>query len=194
MTKTLDRRVVRTRAAIKQAFVALLAERPFNSITINDIAERADVNRGTVYLHYLDKYDLLDKCMEEHLETVRGLCVPSHGVENGQASDEDMLLSAFRYFEEHHVFYYSMLENPGIPSFRIRLQEIMRRGIEAQIQMDGVNRHVNEEVLIQFAMLAASGVMEWWIMNKFPYPAEQMAEEVWTLLERHDIVRPKRGG
>jgi AcrR family transcriptional regulator len=41
-----------------------LGERDFEQITINDIADRANVNRGTIYLHDTDKFDLLDQCIE----------------------------------------------------------------------------------------------------------------------------------
>ncbi|MFD0697655.1 TetR/AcrR family transcriptional regulator [Paenibacillus sp. GCM10027628] len=49
------------------ALIHLIGEKDFEKITINEIAERADVNRGTIYSHYSDKYDLLDKCLEAHL-------------------------------------------------------------------------------------------------------------------------------
>jgi len=184
----MDRRIGKTRAAIKRAFVELLAEKTFESISIHDIAERADVNRGTVYAHFADKYDLLDKCMEEHFGVMENICLPEEG--GRLKRGKDALLAAFEYFEEHHSFYYSMLTNRGTPYFRPRMQQVMKRGIEAHIRMDGVNRSVSKDVLVQFTMLAAAGMMEWWIVNRMPYPARQMAEEVWKLLERHDIKRP----
>lgn len=61
-TKT-DRRILRTKKAINRAFLELFTEKEFDRITINDISVWADVNRGTFYLHYMDKYDLLDQCI-----------------------------------------------------------------------------------------------------------------------------------
>ena len=63
----MDRRVRKSQQAILEAFVGLLAEKDFERITMNEIAERADVNRGTVYLHYVDKFDLLDHCIDAQL-------------------------------------------------------------------------------------------------------------------------------
>jgi AcrR family transcriptional regulator len=48
-----------------------MTEKGFDDITIQDISDRANVNRGTIYLHYTDKYDLLDKMMEEHINKLR---------------------------------------------------------------------------------------------------------------------------
>lgn len=55
-----DRRVKRTRKLLQEAFMALIAEKSFQSISVQDIAERADVNRATFYAHFVDKYALLD--------------------------------------------------------------------------------------------------------------------------------------
>lgn len=56
-----DPRVKRTRQALLQAFVALLEEKQnFHSISVQDIAERATVNRATFYDHFEDKYALLE--------------------------------------------------------------------------------------------------------------------------------------
>ena len=51
---------VRTKQAIRQAFIELLNERPLDKISVKDIAERSTVNRNTFYYHYSDIYDLLD--------------------------------------------------------------------------------------------------------------------------------------
>ncbi len=61
----LDRRVSRTRRRIRQAFEQLLAEKGFNALTVQDITERAEINRATFYAHYPDKYALLKETMRE---------------------------------------------------------------------------------------------------------------------------------
>lgn len=53
-----DRRSVKTKAAIKGAFLTLLNNKPISKITISEISELADIGRGTFYLHYQDIYDL----------------------------------------------------------------------------------------------------------------------------------------
>jgi AcrR family transcriptional regulator len=55
-----DPRVKRTRKLIVDAFFSLMAERSFHAISVQDIAERATVNRATFYLHFEDKYALMD--------------------------------------------------------------------------------------------------------------------------------------
>ena len=54
-----DRRITRTKLAIRTALVALIEEKGFDVLTVKDITTLANINRGTFYLHYQDKFDLL---------------------------------------------------------------------------------------------------------------------------------------
>jgi AcrR family transcriptional regulator len=60
-----DPRVTRTRKLIRDALISLLAQKNFESISVQDIAERATVNRATFYAHYTDKFALLDAVVRE---------------------------------------------------------------------------------------------------------------------------------
>ena len=69
-TKKTDARVRRTRDALGDAMVALMLEKPFDSITVQDVLDRANVGRSTFYTHYSDKDDLLMSDAEEFFEAV----------------------------------------------------------------------------------------------------------------------------
>jgi AcrR family transcriptional regulator len=56
----LDPRVKRTRSLILQSFSELLAEKGFESISVQDVTDKAQINRATFYDHFVDKYKLLD--------------------------------------------------------------------------------------------------------------------------------------
>ena len=68
--KTTDRRVLRTKQALREALDELVAEKGFESVTVEDIAARANVGRTNFYLHYQDKEDLLLDGLEEHMLTI----------------------------------------------------------------------------------------------------------------------------
>lgn len=67
-----DRRSRRTVRLLKQSFRELVEEKGFEAVTVRDIAERADVNRGTFYAHFPDKYGLLDLVIREKLQALLG--------------------------------------------------------------------------------------------------------------------------
>ena len=60
-----DPRVKRTRNLILAAFDELLPEKGFRSLTVQDITDKAEINRATFYAHFNDKYDLLDKSIQQ---------------------------------------------------------------------------------------------------------------------------------
>ncbi|SFE75601.1 transcriptional regulator, TetR family [Paenibacillus algorifonticola] len=187
----MDRRVLKTREAIMRAFIALMAEKNFEHITINEIADQANVNRGTVYLHYVDKFDLLDQCIEIHLIQLQQKCMPNE--EATSFSSKELLLRTLEYLEEHAFLYATLLTNKSIPAFRNRMMELMFQQLGENIHMGDMNKDRNKEVLMQFLVSAAVGVLEWWITRSMPYPAKEMAEELWSLLERNQMVPPDMG-
>jgi AcrR family transcriptional regulator len=64
-TARVDPRVTRTRKLLIEAFLTLMAEKPFEAITIQDITTRATVNRATFYAHFTDKYALVDELIRD---------------------------------------------------------------------------------------------------------------------------------
>ncbi|MFN8494854.1 MAG: TetR/AcrR family transcriptional regulator [Caldilineaceae bacterium] len=60
-----DPRVKRTRALIVTSFEALLAEKGFDSVTVQDVTDKAEINRATFYAHFPDKYALLDYAVQK---------------------------------------------------------------------------------------------------------------------------------
>lgn len=60
----MDPRVRRTRKLLQDAFFSLIHEKRFSAVTVQDIAERATVNRATFYAHYVDKEDLAQNVLK----------------------------------------------------------------------------------------------------------------------------------
>jgi len=179
----MDRRVSKTREAIFTAFVALLREKEYERISINEIAERANVNRGTVYLHFVDKVDLLDQCMDIYLQQLYASCFPEDAALPPAAPSA--LLHTLTYLERHSDLYTLLLTNKGTLAFRSRLTKIIIQSIEEQITAIGLPAGTNREIMAQFLSSAIVGLLEWWIVNAMPYPAATLAEQLTMLLLRH---------
>ena len=98
----MDRRSRRTRNALTTALMALLKERPLKSITVTELAELADVNRATFYVHFQDVYDMFDQVKEEFCNICREL-VDAHGEELARNENRPFLEDIFSYFETNVI-------------------------------------------------------------------------------------------
>lgn len=180
MTKV-DRRVQKTQTAIKSAILELMAEKDFEDITIRDIADKANVNRGTIYLHYVDKYDLLDKIIEEHINNLRDLCQSA-----SELTFTDGNYVWFDYFAEHHLFFSTMLNTKSAAYFRSRFLDLVIQEYRPDVNVtEGKNRGLNEEMFLQFFGAAIVGTVEWWFRNGMPLPPRVIAEQTGILLDRN---------
>jgi AcrR family transcriptional regulator len=176
---TVDRRILKSQEAIKKSFIELMSEKGIDHITIQDIADRANVNRRTIYLHYTDKFDLLDKLIEEHINELREFCE--------SASETDYLdgsVSWFEYFESNYSFFSAMLASKGAPFFRSQFLEFVIEDIRNGWNItEGKYHGLSDDVILQFFGTAYVGAVEWWFKNEMPYPPHDMEKQVGILLE-----------
>ncbi|WP_046181199.1 TetR/AcrR family transcriptional regulator [Domibacillus tundrae] len=179
-----DRRIIKSQEAIKKAVIELMSNKNFDDITIQDIADRANVNRGTIYLHYQDKYDLLDKLIEEHINELREICERETETDSINSS-----VTWFDYFESHYLFFSSMLASKGAPFFRSRFLEFVIEDIKNVENgwniTEGKNRGLSADVILQFFGTAYVGAVEWWFKNEMPCPPHVMEEQIGILFERN---------
>jgi AcrR family transcriptional regulator len=95
-----DRRIMRSRQALIEAFQGLLEEKEFSEISIYQISQRADLNRGTFYAHFSDKYELLELVIRdqfrEYLDNELG-----HSSRRNQRNDlKSIIQVVINYFQE----------------------------------------------------------------------------------------------
>ncbi|PVE72520.1 TetR/AcrR family transcriptional regulator [Priestia megaterium] len=176
-----DRRILKSQEAIKKAVTELMTQKRFDDITIQDIADKANVNRGTIYLHYMDKYDLLDKMIEEHMNNLEELC---HSAADMTFQEGNYVW--FEYFETHHLFFSTMLESKGAHYFRSRFLDLVIQEYGPEVDTtEGENKGLRKEVVIQFFASAVVGTVEWWFKNGMHVPTDVIAEQTGILLDRN---------
>ena len=120
-TRAPDRRTRKSRAALQQALLSLIATRPYDEITIEDVTEQADVARATFYAHYKDKTALLNEAstglVTELAERVRELA-PG---ENESVYTGAAVHAIFRHAEEHADLYRLLISGDGVRAARAQL-------------------------------------------------------------------------
>ncbi|MED5020139.1 TetR/AcrR family transcriptional regulator [Paenibacillus chibensis] len=181
-----DPRIKRTLNLIREAFISLIDEKGFDHITVQDITKRAEINRATFYRHYQDKYDILDKIVNEMLDQFQSAFqlpsdfVVDHFIKDYE-SPPDSFIRQFEQIANHFKFYKVMLGPNGLPGFSLRLEVIIRdslyrrsmiaQPIDSQVAMP-------REIIVRYVTSAHLGIIMYWLENDMPYTPKYMAKQL----------------
>jgi AcrR family transcriptional regulator len=170
-----DLRVRRTRKSLQDAFIELTIQKGFEAVTVRDITERAMVNRATFYRHFQDKYDLLERYMED-LYLV--LDTPEPVVPVVPSSPPAGLVHMMEHLQAHAEFYRTMLGPKGYLLFAEKIREYIEKRIRRSLPFTITQSQPGQppQDLIMSSITSASmGSIRWWLENGTPYTPYQMA-------------------
>jgi AcrR family transcriptional regulator len=165
-----DRRSQRTRQLLSEALVELIREKGYDSITVSDIIQRANVGRSTFYAHYRDKDDLFVGEMDRVIE-VLGQRVPDE--------QETMFfpsLGLFRHVGEEYELYKALVWTPGIDLLIKHMQKLLSQRIRLGLERSGQSYDLPLPILANFIAGNFLTLLKWWLENKRIYSPEQMDE------------------
>jgi AcrR family transcriptional regulator len=158
--RTVDRRVRRTRDSLGDALVALIQERKFEDITVQDVLDRAGVGRSTFYVHYRDKEDLFLSDVEEFLELI------SNGIKRHAPNSKRLLpvQEFFTHLQDVREFYFALVKSGKAKEVETLGRGIFARSIEerllsAGVKMDDAQRSAHAHALAG----SFFSLLEWWI-------------------------------
>jgi AcrR family transcriptional regulator len=137
---------------LREALIELVLEKGIEGITVNEITERAMINRSTFYRHYEDKNDLLERGIDEMLlELTDQLVPPPKDIREVDLTDPgsyNNLRLFYNHVKEHYNFYRVMLGENGPPGFRIKTLgpeiDIHTGGIDNVYRHHDYNRAIME--------------------------------------------------
>jgi AcrR family transcriptional regulator len=181
-----DLRVRRTRLALRDALLALIEEKGFDALIVQDIADRAMINRVTFYKHYRDKYDLLEQTMQELLSE---LSVPVATLLQTPTNHAivDELAPWLAHVATHANFYRMMLGKEGNAAFAAQLRDYLEGMVEQalkRMQRNPPATAIPLPVLRRFATAGFLGVVIWWLEQKEPLPVQQVASQLHQLIRQ----------
>ncbi len=160
-----DRRIRRTRDALGDALVALLQETPFESITVQDVLDRAGVGRSTFYAHYRDKDDLLLTDAEEFFAFISTL-LERTGEKPGRVAP---VREFFAHVAEVRRLYDALLASG-------RGQEILElgQGHFARAIEERLPQTEGRAALAHALAGALFSLLTWWVRRGMPGSPEEM--------------------
>ena len=177
-----DRRVRRTRKLLAQALMELLQTRQVNEITVKELTDLADVNRGTFYLYYKDIYDMLEKIQDEMFTRLNGLFA-LHEQEEAATQIKPFLAELFRLIEEHREMCRVLLSPNGDMNFLHRLNGVLREKCRRLfLEEHPAGNREDFDYRYSFAVFGCAGIIREWVGRDCPEKPEQMAELVHHLI------------
>src|SRR6266567_1121114 len=178
-TKGVDPRVKRTRQLLQQAFLELFREKSFASITVQDIAERATVNRATFYAHFEDKYALLDSMIREQFQQVVASELPVSS-KWGTSTLRVLIQTVFGFLGEVHSQCMSTDHQFDFLFGRTVQEELYELLLTQlrQVPTVGAGRRVAVETVAMVMSWAIFGAAVQWSHGARTISAEQMTKQV----------------
>lgn len=178
--QTEDLRVRRTRKLLRQALIELTIEKGFAAITVQDIAERAMVNRATFYRHYVDKYDLLDQYMNGLYElTASQEALPRMQPQDPASERPPVgLVRLLEHVQANADFYRVMLGEKGDPAFVQRMQQYIEKRFRSLLPSAGAQTKTSRlplDLCLSYVAHAGVGAIVWWLTDGQSRSAEQVA-------------------
>ena len=179
-----DRRVRRTKKLLTQALTELLQKKQVNEITVKELTDLADMNRGTFYMYYKDIFDMLEK-IEDELFQKLDVIAQSH--EHGDPTQQvkPILLDLFRFIEENQEMCRVLLSPNGDMNFLHRLYEAIReRSLEIWKDQMGSLGEKEFDYRYSFVIFGCAGMIRAWVNRSCQETDMQMAELADRMIRR----------
>jgi AcrR family transcriptional regulator len=169
-----DRRSLRTRNLVNNALLALLFERRYETITVQDILDRANIGRSTFYTHYFDKEDVLESIVEQMLGTFDQEFARRNGEEGIVPG-----LELFEHVQQHYTYFQAILRGHAGEVLWTSAQNTLAKTIEQSllsIYTDKPSSSIPMPLIAQYLAGAFLSLMQWWLDAEMPYTPEEMDE------------------
>jgi AcrR family transcriptional regulator len=187
LARKVDRRVQRTRALLEQALLALIREKGFEALSVQEIIDRANVGRATFYAHFDNKEDLLLSGLEGLRTSLKDLQQQAHA-RGGSAEDRLFAFTRelFAHTRDHRDVFQAMVGERGAALveqvFHRMLAELVRNDVEA-MRPRGRTSAVPDP-LVPFLAGALFGLVMWWLERR----THRDVDEVTALFRRLAIT------
>jgi len=173
-----DRRTRRTRELLHHSLLELMLEKRFDSISVQEIVDRADVGRSTFYAHFRDKEDLAAT------EFARMFDELTEHMASDSKTGPVNVSAIFRHVGENYELYRAMVRGHAIDFFLEKGEDYLRAKIADHLSSalpEGQEPNVPIPILAAFGAGTLITLLKWWLDNEMAQTPERMDEIFATL-------------
>jgi len=154
-----QKRKLRTRQLLMQTTYDLLLEKGYSDLTIQDITDRADLARGTFYVHFSDKDELIWVLFEGSLEKIKGNVFSQHSEYSYHKRKYFIWKRVFDYADEQRDLLRVMLGEKGHPAFSQQISDYFSSVILQAIQSGAFTPQRDTDVPYEFMAQFMAGAL-----------------------------------
>ena len=170
-----DLRVRKTRKLLKECLIRLLKEKRVQDITVRELTDMADLNRGTFYLHYKDVFDLLEKTEAELMDEFNSL-VMSYDAKDLKQHPALVFDDIFALVYDNADLVEILMGENGDLSFVNRLKQLVReKCLRDWMEVFRSGDPQVFEAYFSFIVSGCVGLVQYWIQNGRKESPRQMA-------------------
>ena len=177
--KNTDRRIRKTKKSLKDGLIELMLEKSINDISVRELTEKVDLNRGTFYLHYKDIFDLLEQIEDELFQEFNEIMI-SHSKDHLECSLLSLLVDIFNYLKENASICTVLLSNNGDINFINKIKDLIReKCFSVWTVMFELPKTNAFDYFYNFIVSGCIGIFEAWLNNglkESPYEIAKLTE------------------
>lgn len=171
--KKRDPRAVRSKRMMKEAAAALLIENPdISKLTVQKITNRAELNRATFYLHFMDIDDLLKQLAYDIFDNLSKEMSPMIQIDS--LDYQDQLIKFLDYLYNHRKLLAILFEQPR---FKKKVHMLLKDSLvihDKKGDIEEGRKSLSADILISSVL----GIITWWIKDGIHFSSEYMADQI----------------
>lgn len=172
-SKTADRRIEKTRKALKDALVYLIQDKSFESISIQEILDMANVGRSTFYIHYENKFELLHDCFQDFSKQLDANNKIAH------SSDENNFLPVlFSFIDKNRMLAKAFLGKDGNAMLHHPIVDYIHSQVKASLEkLPSPKRPatIPVDLAVHCFTCELIGTLRWWLYTGTNSSADEIS-------------------
>ena len=177
-----DLRIIKTKRALYNSLLDLMREKQFEEIKVNDICNKALINRSTFYSHYQDKYELLADYINDLKSSLTNELSKNKNINNTKEYYIELIKLFLNHIEERINDYLAIAINNRNSILTDIIYDVIDNDIISRLKGDTSNNKVPTNIIAKFYLGAFVNVGIYWIQNINKYTKQELIDYLTILI------------
>lgn len=165
-TQKIDGRVRRTKKLLREGLTKLMKEKSIKKISVRELSDLVEINRGTFYLHYKDIFDLVEQIENELFEEFESI-INQYSSPPRSSSPYPVFVDCCRFLENNKDICSALLGNNGDIDFTLKLKKFMSERCFEEFTRYNKTAAFKEEYnyIYSYFEAGAVGIVRYWLAD-----------------------------